>query len=48
MTTTVDTLGDLSSFVGKELGTSSWVEVDQARINTFAAATDDHSGPLAG
>jgi acyl dehydratase len=42
MTTTVDTLNDLSSFVGKELGTSSWVDVDQARINTFADATDDH------
>ncbi len=41
-TTTVDTLDDLSSFVGKELGTSSWIEVDQARINTFADATDDH------
>jgi len=42
MTTTVDTLDDLSSFIGKELGTSSWIQVDQARINTFADATDDH------
>jgi len=42
MTTTVDTLDDLSSFIGKELGTSSWIHVDQARINTFADATDDH------
>jgi len=42
MTTTVENLSDLSSFVGKELGTSSWVDVDQARINTFADATDDH------
>jgi acyl dehydratase len=42
MTTTVDTLDDLSSFTGKELGTSSWVHVDQARINAFADATDDH------
>jgi acyl dehydratase len=42
MTTKVETLDDLASFVGKELGTSSWVDVDQARINGFAHATDDH------
>ncbi len=42
MTTTVETLDDLASFVGKELGTSSWVDVDQDRINAFADATDDH------
>ena len=42
MTTSVETLGDLASYVGKELGTSSWVDVDQDRINTFADATDDH------
>ena len=42
MTTNVETLDELASFVGKQLGTSSWVEVDQARINGFADATDDH------
>ena len=42
MTTRVETLDDLASFVGKELGTSSWIEVDQDRINGFADATDDH------
>jgi acyl dehydratase len=42
MTMKVETLDDLASFVGKELGTSSWVDVDQARINSFAHATDDH------
>ena len=42
MTTRVERLEDLSSFVGKELGTSSWIEVDQVRINGFADATDDH------
>jgi acyl dehydratase len=42
MTTKVETLDDLASFVGEELGTSSWVDVDQARINGFAHATDDH------
>jgi acyl dehydratase len=41
MTTRVETLDDLASFVGKELGASSWVDVDQARINGFAHATDD-------
>lgn len=40
-TTTVAVLADLSPLVGTELGTSSWVEVDQNRIDTFAAATDD-------
>jgi acyl dehydratase len=42
MTTRVETLDDLASFIGKEFGTSSWVDVDQARINGFAHATDDH------
>ena len=42
MTTRVETLDDLASFVGKELGSSSWIDVDQARINGFAHATDDH------
>jgi acyl dehydratase len=42
MTTIVETLDDLASFVGKELGTSSWIDIDQARINGFADATDDH------
>ena len=42
MTTSVETLDDLASFVGKELGTSSWVDVDQDRISAFAHATDDH------
>jgi acyl dehydratase len=42
MTTTVDTLDDLAGLVGTDLGTSSWVQIDQHRIDTFAAATDDH------
>lgn len=41
MTTTVDTLDDLSALVGRDLGASSWVQIDQGRIDTFAAATDD-------
>jgi len=35
-------VADLPSLAGKELGTSSWLEVSQERINTFADATDDH------
>ena len=34
----VATIGD---FVGRELGVSNWVVVDQARINAFAECTGD-------
>lgn len=33
---------DLQSYVGKSLGTSEWVLVDQDMINKFADATGDH------
>jgi acyl dehydratase len=42
VTTVVDTLTELRDLVGSDLGTSSWVEVDQERIDTFARATGDH------
>jgi acyl dehydratase len=38
----VDTLAELGPLVGQDLGTSSWVEIDQHRIDTFADATGDH------
>jgi acyl dehydratase len=38
----VDTLAELAPLVGQDLGTSSWVEIDQHRIDTFADATGDH------
>jgi acyl dehydratase len=41
MTTTV-TLNELPGLVGQHLGYSSWLTVDQKRIDTFADATDDH------
>jgi acyl dehydratase len=41
MTRTV-ALADLPALAGTELGTSSWVEVSQARIDLFADAADDH------
>ena len=33
---------DLETLVGKEVGVSDWVEVDQERVNKFADATGDH------
>ena len=33
---------DLAGLVGKETGSSDWIEIDQARINTFADVTEDH------
>ncbi len=42
MGTVVDTLADLEPLVGQSLGSSSWIEVDQHRIDTFADATGDH------
>jgi MaoC dehydratase-like protein len=38
----VDTPSHLAALVGKPLGTSEWVTVDQAMIDTFAEATGDH------
>ena len=35
------TLGTLESFVGRELGVSSWYDVSQARIDAFAELTGD-------
>ena len=33
---------ELRKAVGEDLGYSEWITVDQARIDTFADATDDH------
>jgi acyl dehydratase len=33
---------ELLDHVGEEIGLSSWVEIDQAKINDFADATGDH------
>jgi len=32
----------IQQFVGRELGVSDWVTIDQDRINAFADCTDDH------
>ncbi|MBW0007887.1 MAG: MaoC family dehydratase [Sphingomonas sp.] len=34
-------LEEIRARVGEEIGTSSWLTVDQARIDTFAEATED-------
>jgi len=38
----VETLAELAELTGTQLGPSAWIEIDQERIDTFAAATDDH------
>ncbi len=38
----VRTIDDAKALIGQEVGVSDWVTVDQARINQFATATDDH------
>jgi acyl dehydratase len=35
------TLSQIAQYVGKELGVSSWVTVDQSRINQFAECSGD-------
>jgi acyl dehydratase len=35
------TLDNVQHFVGKNLGTSDWIEVDQSRIDQFAECTGD-------
>jgi len=37
-----ETINDMAAQVGKEIGVSDWVLVDQPRINKFAEATGDH------
>lgn len=35
-------IADLEATVGTELGPTDWITVDQARIDLFAEATEDH------
>src|SRR6202022_4995215 len=35
-------LAGLGQKIGHELGVSSWVKIDQARIDAFASCTGDH------
>lgn len=36
------TLATINEFIGRELGVSDWITVDQQRINEFADCTGDH------
>lgn len=38
----IETPAAMAEWVGKKLGTSDWITVDQATINLFAEATGDH------
>ena len=42
MTTTVSTIGELTTLTGQHLGFSDWHVIDQAQIDLFADATGDH------
>lgn len=41
MALTIDA-ADLQNYIGKEVGVSDWMGIDQERINQFADATGDH------
>jgi acyl dehydratase len=42
VTTVFSTPSELAAAVGRELGTSDWLEITQDRIDLFADATGDH------
>jgi acyl dehydratase len=42
MTARFDSIAAVLAAVGQDLGSTDWVTVDQARIDTFAEATGDH------
>lgn len=42
MPTVFNSPAELAGSVGKALGASDWITIDQKRINTFADATGDH------
>jgi acyl dehydratase len=39
---TVDGIDELADLTGRDLGHSSWLEISQERVSTFAEATGDH------
>jgi acyl dehydratase len=40
--TTVDGIEGVEGLVGRQLGSSDWVEITQEQVNQFAEATGDH------
>lgn len=39
--TEIESIAQLGEYVGREVGTSDWLDVSQERINQFAEATED-------
>ncbi len=39
---TFTSLEEIADAVGEEIGTTEWLTIDQARVDAFADATDDH------
>ena len=42
MTISVEGIAELRALSGQSLGYTDWLQIDQSRVDTFAAATDDH------
>ena len=38
----ISSVGEAESLVGRELGVSAWMTIDQKRVNDFAEVTGDH------
>jgi acyl dehydratase len=38
----ITSIDDAQSLIGRELGVSDWLEIDQRRVNDFADVTGDH------
>lgn len=36
-------IDNIDAFVGKQIGISDWLEIDQKRVDAFAEATNDHN-----
>jgi len=39
---TFTTTDEIEAAIGEDLGPTDWIEIDQARVNLFADATEDH------
>ncbi|HBT56710.1 MAG TPA: dehydratase, partial [Pseudomonas sp.] len=35
-------VSELTSLIGKDMGHSDWLQIDQERVNQFAECTGDH------
>lgn len=42
MSLRTDDIAEILALTGKDLGRTEWLRITQDRVNTFAAATDDH------